>query len=62
MKTIRNIILILGVCLLCSKAVGPHLQALQSAAASDRRTLTGDGTVQNFFDAPVGSGHNRSSL
>jgi hypothetical protein len=40
----------------------PHLQALQSAAASDRRSLTGDGTVQNFFDAPVGSRHNRSSL
>jgi hypothetical protein len=41
---------------------GLHLQALESAAASDRRSLTGDGTIQNFFDAPVGSGHNRSSL
>ena len=61
MKTIRNIILILGVCLLCSKAVVHTYRHLQSATASDRRSLTGDGTVQNFFDAPVGSGHNRSS-
>jgi hypothetical protein len=39
----------------------PHLAALQSATTSDRRSLTGDGTSENFFDAPVGSGHNRSS-
>jgi hypothetical protein len=39
----------------------PHLPALQSATASDHRSLTGEGTFQNFFDAPVGSRHNRSS-
>ena len=32
----------------------PHLPALQSAAASDHRSLTGEAPVQNFFDATVG--------
>ena len=50
----RSKYLILGVCLPVPRR--RHTYGLQSAAAPDRRSRPRDGTIKNFFDAPVGSG------